>query len=374
MVKKTAAILGILLFLLLSACRSETTAGGGGMLPPTQSPSAGTPPLASTPVLEPEQSSSPAQDVVTPPQPSAAPAFLTAQELAQYAQVWSESYADRFAGYGAFRLDHAYWFSDYTGSAGQTAFTPADGLDGTVYFLPNSDGALSPAAAAAQMLNQAAEHLILVDRARMLEEISKRMSAMAEEGLTEHTALDLFLKGAKDTPALMENMWYCVNADDTGYILMAYEGAYRLQRMVAMTEYATAPVFQVRIAYDRAAEAYGWFHNGSMPVDLTAVAVREGVSYYRVDYPGIASMLELRSYLKTLFSDEIVDTLLSAGGYADLDGVLYGIGASGSPLANQVLGSVIQESQTRIIYTRGEDYVYERVGERWLFTHFPVPV
>lgn len=351
--KKSAAILGIILFLLLSGCRPNGETGGG-TTPPAEQPSDSGPVEESTspPPVE-TQPQATGQPSSTPPTTPPA-AFLTAEELAERALVWSETYQNRFGGYSAFHIDHAYWFAEYTGAAAQVPFIAADGVAGTVFFLPG-DAASDPAAAAALMLGQNAEALILVDRERVLGEISQRMAAMAEEKLTEDAALSAFLKDVQSVPALMEDMWYCVSAEDTGYILMAHEGAYRLQRMAAMVEYAETPEFRVHLAFDKARAAYGWFHTA--PMDAESM--------------GISSMLELRTYLKTLFSDEIVDALLGLGYYSEVDGVLVATPFEGESPLPEGPAVLTRESATRIVYSREGSYVYEQVGEQWLFTQFP---
>ncbi len=370
MVKKSAAVLGMLCLLLLSACRIET-AGGGGTATPTR-PVTPTPPTVEsiTPGIEPE-TFPPSPE---PPAPTAteAPKFLTAQELIDLSSQWSETHADRFAGYEAFALSRAYWFADYAAGAEYVAYTTADGLDGSVQFTPNPDGALQPLDAAAQLLKQPAADLILVDRARALEGLGRRMAALAQEQITEAVALDRFHQAVQDIPALGEDMWYCVSAENTGYILMAHEGAYRLQRMAAMQAYSETPDFQVRVVFDKAAEACGWIYLSPLPVNANDLRVEGETTYYRVEFPGISSMIELRVYLKTLFSDEIVDTLLAVGVYKEFDGVLYATQVAGGAVLPQGAGEVLRESDVRIVYRLNVDCVYELVGDKWVFTEFPV--
>lgn len=369
---RTAAAAGILALLLLSGCRID---GDPGV---TASPGQSPEPV---PTVQPTATASP-QPTETPTPTGTEPPGLTAEELTALARGWCETYADRFSGYDAIRMSRAYWFADYNGAPAQVPFTTADGGDGTVYFLPDPDGALGPDGAAGQLLGQSAEHLILVDRDRMVEEMGRRLAALAEEGLNEAAALDAFLKNAQDTPALTEDTWYCVDMNDTGYLLMTYQGGYRLQRRTALMEYAVSPEFQVRPAWDRAAQGYGWLTVEPLPkdeADSRPHPEESGATLYRVDYPGIASMLELRSYLKTLFSDEIVDGLFAYGRYAELDGVLYESDRTpelvlrfSGPTTIQVL----RESATRLVYRMGSasdsaDYVYEKVGDGWLFTEFP---
>ena len=368
--KERIAAMGILALLLLSGCRNGTVPGE------SQRPSQTTP---ATPTAQPT--------LTVPPQPtpsSSEPIGLTAEELTTLAQTWCETYADQFAGYDAIQMSRDYWFADYSGAAGQVPFRSSDGGDGTIFFLPDPEGALGPAGAAAQLLQQSAERLILVDRARMVEDMGRRLAALEEQGPDEAAALDAFLENAQYTPALTEDTWYCVNVDDTGYLLMAYQGVYRLQRMAALTEYAVAPELQVRIAFDKAGLAHGWF--GATPLPRVESDTRpgpegSGITLYRVDFPGISSMLELRTYLKTLFSDEIVDALCAYDRYVEVDGVLYlSDGAVVLPpiLSTPATLQVRRESDSRMICqaTEGEstvDFVYERVGDRWLFTQFPYP-
>ena len=58
---------------------------------------------------------------------------------------------------------------------------------------------------------------------------------------------------------------------------------------------------EVLSAYDQAVEAYGWFELTPLPSGSGAVEV-DGSSYLPVDRQGMTTMLELRSYLRSLFS------------------------------------------------------------------------
>lgn len=367
---RTAAAAGILALLLLSGCRID---GDPGM---TTSPGQSPEPV---PTVQPTATASLAPTETAPP---TEPPGLTAEELTALALGWCETYADRFAGYDAIRMSRAYWFADYAGVPAQVPFTTADGGDGTVFFLPDPGGVLGPGGAAGQLLGQSAEQLILVDRDRMVEEMGRRLAALAGEGLNEAAALDAFLKNAQDTPALTEDTWYCVDVDDTGYLLMAYQDGYRLQRRAALVEYAVSPEFQVRPAWDRAAQGYGWLTVSPLPkdeADSTPHPEESGATLYRVDYPGISSMLELRSYLKTIFSDEIADGLFAYDRYTEVDGVLYESDRALELLprfSGPTTVQVLRESATRLVYRMSSeadsaDYVYEKVGDRWLFTEFP---
>ena len=114
--------------------------------------------------------------------------------------------------------------------------------------------------------------------------------------------------------------------------------------------------------------------------------------YYRVDYPGIDSTANLRGYLKSLFSDDLVEMLLPYDGtqYIDIDGVLYGLdGGRGTDITRgaetvQVLRDgdpdrctvrvtvevVDPEQDNAVVNTLTFDFPYEKVGEKWIFTDF----
>lgn len=376
--KRAVAALSVTLLLLLSGCRPDGTHGGSTTVPTppptTTAPGGESPDIPPTPTPTPTPAS-PAPTESTPPAqstppgesapPEETPAFLTAEELAILAQEWQLEYADRFAGYDAFRTEASHWFANYTGQAQRIAFTPSDGVEGDISFLPMDD-LTDPSAAAALLLGQEPGSLILVDRAALDEKVPQRMAAMAEKNLTRAAALDYFLRTAKTVPALAEEMWYCVSAEDVGYILMRHGDAYRLQRMAAMLEYAETPELRVHVDFAGASTAWGWFHTAPLPL-----AGGEGI-YRTVEYPGLTSMLELRTCLKLLFSDEIVDALLGLDYYKETDGVLCGrLFPPDEPLPTGEV-TVTVESPTRMVYTSGADYVYELVGERWLFTQFPV--
>lgn len=369
--KKSAAVLGILCLLLLSACRIQPPEGGGASAP--TDPIQTAPPTQESLTPSPGEETTPPSQTVPAPTPTETPKALTAQELTDLTREWSESQAARFAGYEAFALSKAYWFADHLGGTEYVNFIAEDGQDGAIEFLANVDGALAPLDAAAQLLEQPAADLLVANRAQLLEGLEGHIAALAPEGITEAVALDRFHQAVGDTPALGEDMWYCVSAEKTGYILMTHGGVYRLQPMEAMIEYAETPEFGVRVAFDKAAEAYGWFYLAPLPVDTSSQLTEGEMVYHRVNYPGISAMIELRTYLKTLFSDELVDELLAKGVYREFDGVLYAAGVTGEGVVlPQGTGAVVRESDLRIVYRLDVDCVYELVGDKWVFTEFPV--
>lgn len=149
---------------------------------------------------------------------------------------------------------------------------------------------------------------------------------------------------------------------------------------------------EVLEAYRRAQEAYSWFQVSPMPFDPADSREVDGVVYYRVDYDGISSLSALRGYLKSLFSDALVDTLLPYDGtqYIEVNDVLYvqdgGRGTdiyrgaeytqvmrddNPNRLVVQVTVEIVDPDQNGAV-TGSETYEfpYEKVGDRWIFTDF----
>ena len=116
------------------------------------------------------------------------------------------------------------------------------------------------------------------------------------------------------------------------------------------------------------------------------------LTYCRVDDPRFSNLAELRGYLKTLFSDTLVDQLLPIDGtqYVELDGALYTIdGGRGADITKgaesvQVLRDeaparytvrvtvevLDPEQDYAVTGTEEHDFLYEQVGDQWIFTTF----
>ena len=119
---------------------------------------------------------------------------------------------------------------------------------------------------------------------------------------------------------------------------------------------------------------------------------RQEQVYCRVDYPGIKTLADLRGYLKSLFSDGLVEELLPVDGtqYVELDGALYTIdGGRGADITKgeetvqvlrdgtpgrctvRVTVEVLDPQQGfSVVGSETHDFLYEQVGERWIFTTF----
>lgn len=154
----------------------------------------------------------------------------------------------------------------------------------------------------------------------------------------------------------------------------------------------------VLAAYREASEAYSWFagygEEGLM-LDREDVEVRPDLTFYRVTRPGLGTLDELRGYLKSLFSDEIVDPLLAetpgVPHFIETEKGLYALPAGrGSDVTKgavtlEVLwhpeGTAECTVKARVELLDGEnleivvgeqvyEFPYQKVGTKWVFTQF----
>jgi len=146
----------------------------------------------------------------------------------------------------------------------------------------------------------------------------------------------------------------------------------------------------VLAAYDEASEAARWFDLVTLLVDHDSEPIGEE-GYLPVIDERFPTMDALRTYLKTLFSDSIVDEGMLREGqdhYKEIDGrlcaldLLGGSDASWGERTNTVTwaedGSDRCTVETRIeLRWEDENYpegyllfesVYEKVGNKWVFT------
>ncbi len=149
---------------------------------------------------------------------------------------------------------------------------------------------------------------------------------------------------------------------------------------------------EIKAAYDKAVEAYGWFDMTTMPTDSDDTQEENGNEYYKVTHSTITTYAELEAYLKTLFSTQIVDFLLNDGGvsrYKDFNGQLYALLADrGSDVTKgEETYKIIRETDTSIDYQvtvevldeedittvvdhEVYDFNYEKINDQWVFTNF----
>ena len=148
---------------------------------------------------------------------------------------------------------------------------------------------------------------------------------------------------------------------------------------------------EVLYAYDRAVQAYGWFSLNTLPGTGDTVTLND-CEYEQVDYDGIATMNDLRTYLADLFSESILDQLLPQGTstplYRDIDGKLYvrpaGRGAdirrgavttavrqeSDTAYSVNVTVEILGDNLTTVTGMEIDSFPYELVNGRWVFTSF----
>lgn len=162
---------------------------------------------------------------------------------------------------------------------------------------------------------------------------------------------------------------------------------------------------EVLAAYHDAAEAYGWFAGYLEPeLDVAdqitlSVAERGGeLTLYRVTRPGLSSLDELRVYLKSLFSDEVVDDLFKNGSATFADGPEGGLYTTGAGRGSDVTkgtvtltvewngeeslpGCTVKATVQLLTWdgnggsptVSGEqayEFPYQKVGDKWVFTQF----
>ncbi len=148
---------------------------------------------------------------------------------------------------------------------------------------------------------------------------------------------------------------------------------------------------EVLAAYDRAVTAYSWFDLDTIPSD--GPMVFEGnTGYQRVSYAGISTLEELKTYLRSLFAESVVDQMLppdvQTPQYRDIDGALYVVPASRGRDADK--GAVTAQAERKsgnsflvnvTVELLGQDlhtvtgvefysFPYAQVDGRWVFTAF----
>ena len=160
---------------------------------------------------------------------------------------------------------------------------------------------------------------------------------------------------------------------------------------------ATPSETQVRTAFEKAKEVYGWFDLCSLDCDSADKVERGDVTYYRVISDEVPTYDALRTLVYDLFDTATGDRLLSEDSdcppYIDADGALYTRDfARGSDVSKgEYELTVEQESKTGFLckvrvetlafndgykeyrrVTGYEDYTYHYalVGNRWVFTDF----
>lgn len=161
----------------------------------------------------------------------------------------------------------------------------------------------------------------------------------------------------------------------------------------ARVEAAARPLTEEEIlaAYDRAVGIYSWFELSPLE-DNGETASADGAVYRRVEYPGVEDLDDLRACLRSVFSEEVTERLLSGDGtairYREMDGALYVTGRGRSPESGKGGVSAQTEQRAEDVYSVNvavelldEDgatvsglecwaFPYAFVNGRWVFTDF----
>lgn len=145
--------------------------------------------------------------------------------------------------------------------------------------------------------------------------------------------------------------------------------------------------------FNRASEAWSWFYVCTMPLKgtpgLPLVGIKtESGECFEVDYEGIETLKDLENYLKTVFSDEIVEYMLKTGRYFDVDGRLCaydmarGTNHSYGKIAEVNKNNINEAKIEYVVSVEKLDYNYElegyeeftfiveRNGDNWVFSDF----
>lgn len=148
---------------------------------------------------------------------------------------------------------------------------------------------------------------------------------------------------------------------------------------------------EVLAAYEQAVGIYDWFELSPLEDSGGSVTV-DGAVYRRVDHPGVGDMDDLRTCLRSVFSEEVTERLLTDGGtavrYREIDGALYVTGQGRSRDSGKGGASAFVEKKEDGVYAVNvavelldEDGVtvsglecwafpYAFVNGRWVFTDF----
>ena len=415
--RKQAAALTILLLLLLAGCRTQPAGETGQPMPSDSTKPTSTPEQMASPTPteeEPEVSSTPEGTVSPAPTDSQPPQVTGTGDCRALAEeLWSK-YPDSLSNSQWYSLDRAYWFADYVPGVSvddQGAGTDSSPLSQpNVYFYEDTTGDMAPEDAAAELVNvmlQSADPeggweiaaQSLLDRDGLLDLCAEYLASYTGGWEDQNRLKSWFDAWAAGIPGIGEDMWVlhpsytggAVTQESSGWFVIMRSGSvYRMQRDDAFGAYVQRPQVQARVQFTKALEAWGWFQDAPLAVDAAARTAEDGSIWYPVSDSRFSTVLDLRMYLKGIFSDEIAETLLNMGLYRDVDGVLCCARNTGNaPDLTDAEVWVEQESETKLVcrlegtltWSDGSrpaeavsaSFPYEKVGDKWLFTEFSWP-
>lgn len=161
----------------------------------------------------------------------------------------------------------------------------------------------------------------------------------------------------------------------------------------SQTERQPRPLMESEVldAYDRAVSVYSWFDLAPPPCTQETV-LENGTLYYQVDSLGLSDLDDLRTYLRSLFSEDLSQDILALGGetplYIEVDGALYTAvtARARDREKGQVQVEVLPQSDTlfyvdvtvELLDVDGEsvagmeywEFPYAFTDGRWCFTEF----
>lgn len=414
--RKRAALLTILLLVLLAGCRTQPAGETGQPEPPESTKPAGTPEQTASPMPteEPEETSSVEETASPAPTESQPPAETGTPDCRALAEELWDKYPDSLSNGQWYAMDRSYWFADYV--PGEPVDDQGEGTDSSplsqpdVYFYEDTTGAMAPEDVAAELVNvmlQSADPegewtvatQSLLDRDGLLDLCADHMAAYGGGWEDQNRLKSWFDTWAAGIPGIGADMWVLhpsytgstVAQESSGWFVIMREGnVYRMQRDDAFGEYVRQPEVEVRIQFTRALEAWGWFNGAPPETTADAKTAEDGSTWYPVKDSRFSTVLDLRMYLKGIFSDEIAEELLGLGLYRDVDGALCcAQNTSTAPTLTDARVQVVRESDVKIIcslegaltWSDGSrpaqaisaSFPYEKVGEKWLFTDFSWP-
>lgn len=149
---------------------------------------------------------------------------------------------------------------------------------------------------------------------------------------------------------------------------------------------------EILTAYERAVDIYSWFELYPLASTGETVTDDDGTVYRRVNYPGVETMSDLRTCLRSVFSEAVTDRLLSADGsmphYREIDGALYVAGQGRSQNAWKgginaqiqqtgeasysvnVTVELLDDDGSSVTGLESWAFPYAFEGGRWVFTDF----
>jgi len=161
----------------------------------------------------------------------------------------------------------------------------------------------------------------------------------------------------------------------------------------SLVEAAARPLLEAEIlaAYERAQRIYGWFDLEPLPTS-DETAVWEYEVYHRVDMEDIETLEDLRTCLRSVFSQELTDRLLAGETariqYRDIDGALFTAGDRRDREAGKgearvdterleetvysvnVLVDLLDEDKETVVGVESWSFPYVFEEDRWVFTDF----